>query len=161
MARARWLLRRTSSHRLAARACRLLADRVTAAQMAELHALVAQMDAAGLRRDLDAYYPLNIAFHGAIVEGAANPVLAQTYAGLVSRLHLFRARGLVHGGGFESSNVEHRAIVAALAAEGRSNPDIAKTLYVSRKTVEKHLSAAYRKLGISARDELPAALAKE
>ncbi len=51
--------------------------------------------------------------------------------------------------------------VASLAAEGRSNPDIAKTLYVSRKTVEKHLSAAYRKLGISARDELPAALAKE
>ena len=51
--------------------------------------------------------------------------------------------------------------VAALAAEGRSNPDIAQALYVSRKTVEKHLSAAYRKLGISARDELPAALAKE
>ena len=41
--------------------------------------------------------------------------------------------------------------VAALAAEGRSNREIAQTLYVSRKTVEKHLTAAYRKLGVGAR----------
>ena len=51
--------------------------------------------------------------------------------------------------------------VAALAAEGRSNRDIAGALHVSHKTVEKHLTAAYRKLGVSARRELPAALAKE
>jgi DNA-binding GntR family transcriptional regulator len=97
-------------------ACRLLAERIDAALAADLRALLAQMDAAGLRRDLDAYYPLNIAFHTAIVRGAANPVLAETYTTLVSRLHLFRARGLVHGGGFESSNIEHRRIVDALDA---------------------------------------------
>jgi DNA-binding CsgD family transcriptional regulator len=51
--------------------------------------------------------------------------------------------------------------VAALAAEGRSNREIAQTLYVSRKTVEKHLTAAYRKLGVRRRDELRAALSKE
>ena len=38
--------------------------------------------------------------------------------------------------------------VAALAAEGRSNREIAQALYVSHKTVEKHLTAAYRKLGV-------------
>lgn len=97
-------------------ACRFLAERVTTAQMAELRSLLAQMDAAGARRDLDAYFPLNIAFHSAIVTGTGNAVMADTYFGLVSRLHLFRARGLVHGGGFESSNVEHEAIVAALDA---------------------------------------------
>jgi DNA-binding CsgD family transcriptional regulator len=32
---------------------------------------------------------------------------------------------------------------------------------VSHKTVEKHLSAAYRKLGVGGRDDLPRALAKE
>ena len=51
--------------------------------------------------------------------------------------------------------------VASLAAEGRSNREIAQALYVSRKTVEKHLTAAYKKLGASAREELPAALDKE
>ncbi len=41
--------------------------------------------------------------------------------------------------------------VAGLAAEGRSNPEIAQELYLSLKTVETHLSAAYRKLGVSGR----------
>jgi DNA-binding CsgD family transcriptional regulator len=48
--------------------------------------------------------------------------------------------------------------VADLAAGGDSNKDIAQTLYVTPKTVEVHLSNAYRKLGIRSRRELPAAL---
>ncbi|HVL85399.1 MAG TPA: AAA family ATPase [Pseudonocardia sp.] len=44
--------------------------------------------------------------------------------------------------------------VARLAAEGRSNRDIAQALFVTTKTVELHLSATYRKLGVSARGEL-------
>ena len=51
--------------------------------------------------------------------------------------------------------------VAAMAADGRSNREIAQDLYVSPKTVEKHLSAAYRKLGVGGREELATALAKE
>jgi DNA-binding CsgD family transcriptional regulator len=49
--------------------------------------------------------------------------------------------------------------VADLAADGRSNRDIAQALYVTPKTVEVHLSNAYRKLGISSRRELPDVLA--
>jgi DNA-binding CsgD family transcriptional regulator len=49
--------------------------------------------------------------------------------------------------------------VADLAARGQSNRDIAQTLYVTPKTVEVHLTSIYRKLGISARRALPAALA--
>ena len=97
-------------------ACRLLADRITTSQSAALRMLLAQMDVAGAQRDLEAYFPLNIAFHKQIVGGTGNAVLAESYQSLVSRLHLFRARGLVHGGGFESSNIEHRAIVEALDA---------------------------------------------
>ena len=49
--------------------------------------------------------------------------------------------------------------VAELAAEGRSNKDVAQSLFVTPKTVEVHLSSTYRKLGISSRRELGHALA--
>ena len=39
--------------------------------------------------------------------------------------------------------------MARIAAEGRSNPEVAQELYVSVKTVETHLSSAYRKLDLS------------
>jgi DNA-binding NarL/FixJ family response regulator len=50
--------------------------------------------------------------------------------------------------------------VAALAAAGRSNREIAQELFVTPKTVEVHLSSTYRKLEIRGRRELPAALGK-
>ncbi|HEY1276682.1 MAG TPA: AAA family ATPase [Thermoleophilaceae bacterium] len=49
--------------------------------------------------------------------------------------------------------------VAQLAAGGESNKNIAQNLYVTPKTVEVHLSNAYRKLGIRSRRQLPGALA--
>ena len=49
--------------------------------------------------------------------------------------------------------------VAGLAADGQTNREIAQTLYVTPKTVEVHLTSVYRKLGISARAALAAALA--
>ena len=48
--------------------------------------------------------------------------------------------------------------VAELAATGATNREIAQRLFVSPKTVEVHLSATYRKLGITTRTQLPAAL---
>ncbi|MFD0432069.1 response regulator transcription factor [Streptomyces zhihengii] len=45
--------------------------------------------------------------------------------------------------------------IALLAASLRSNSDIAKQLHVTVKTVEVHLGAVFRKLGISRRQELP------
>jgi DNA-binding CsgD family transcriptional regulator/tetratricopeptide (TPR) repeat protein len=44
--------------------------------------------------------------------------------------------------------------VARLAAEGQTNRDIAQALFVTTKTVEVHLSACYRKLGITSRGDL-------
>lgn len=49
--------------------------------------------------------------------------------------------------------------VARLAADGLSNPEIAQQLFISRKTVEKQLSAAFAKLGITGREGLFDALA--
>jgi len=48
--------------------------------------------------------------------------------------------------------------VADLAAAGRTNRDVAQELFVTPKTVEVHLSNAYRKLGIRSRRELAGAL---
>ncbi len=51
--------------------------------------------------------------------------------------------------------------VTSLAAEGRTNREIAHELYVTLKTVEGHLSRAYTKLGIPGRAELPGVLGQE
>ncbi|HVN12699.1 MAG TPA: AAA family ATPase [Kineosporiaceae bacterium] len=48
--------------------------------------------------------------------------------------------------------------VAQLAAQGMTNKDIAQALFVTVKTVELHLSNAYRKLDISSRREIGRAL---
>jgi DNA-binding NarL/FixJ family response regulator len=63
----------------------------------------------------------------------------------------------VDPGGIESTRLtaaEER--VARLAASGLTNREVAATVYVSPKTVEVHLSRAYRKLGIRSRAELGA-----
>ncbi|HEY7010170.1 MAG TPA: helix-turn-helix transcriptional regulator, partial [Jatrophihabitantaceae bacterium] len=48
--------------------------------------------------------------------------------------------------------------VARLAADARTNREIAQTLYVTVKTVEAHLARVYAKLEISGRGQLAAAL---
>lgn len=63
-------------------------------------------------------------------------------------------------GGVEALTPSERRI-AQRAAEGRSNREIAQALFVTQKTVEMHLSNAYRKLDVSSRSELPARLASE
>jgi DNA-binding CsgD family transcriptional regulator len=46
--------------------------------------------------------------------------------------------------------------ITELVATGRRNPEIARVLFMSRKTVEAHLTSMYRKLGIHSRAELAA-----
>jgi DNA-binding NarL/FixJ family response regulator len=48
--------------------------------------------------------------------------------------------------------------VARMAADGQRNREIAQALFVTLKTVEWHLSRAYRKLGVSSRHGLAGAL---
>ncbi|MYZ40812.1 helix-turn-helix transcriptional regulator, partial [Streptomyces sp. SID4917] len=55
------------------------------------------------------------------------------------------------------TGAERRA--ATLAAQGRSNREIARLLFVQLRTVEIHLTNTYRKLGITGRDQLLSTLA--
>lgn len=57
---------------------------------------------------------------------------------------------------FELSDAERR--VASLAAQGCTNRQIARKLFVTVSTVEQHLTRAYRKLQINSRSDLPASL---
>ncbi|GAA2808151.1 ATP-binding protein [Crossiella cryophila] len=50
--------------------------------------------------------------------------------------------------------------VAARAANGATNREIAESLFLTVRTVELHLTSAYRKLGVRGRAELAAALAR-
>jgi DNA-binding CsgD family transcriptional regulator len=70
-----------------------------------------------------------------------------------------RARPSSNGGGpAELTPSELR--ICRLAAAGHSNPAIAQQLFVTRATVESHLHSSYRKLGITSRGGLAAALAE-
>ena len=60
--------------------------------------------------------------------------------------------------GVDSLSAQERR-VAAMATKGLSNREIAEALFLTRRTVEMHLTGAYRKLDVSGRRELPAALA--
>lgn len=59
--------------------------------------------------------------------------------------------------GLDSLTASERR-VAQLAADGLANREIAQALFVTKRTVEMHLTHAYQKLGIGSREELPAAL---
>lgn len=112
---------------------------------------------AALRRDrqpTDARGPLERAFElaracdaGAVAEQARTELAASGV----------RRRRDEAGGAGALTPSERR--VADLAAGGRTNREIAQELFVTPKTVEVHLSAAYRKLGIASRHALAGALA--
>jgi DNA-binding NarL/FixJ family response regulator len=52
-----------------------------------------------------------------------------------------------------SALTQRETDILALLAEGRSNRDISRALYLSEKTVKAHLAAIFRKLGVSNRTQ--------
>jgi DNA-binding CsgD family transcriptional regulator len=62
--------------------------------------------------------------------------------------------------GVDALSAQERRI-AAMAADGLGNREIAEALFLTRRTVEMHLTGAYRKLGVSGRGDLEPALFAE
>jgi DNA-binding CsgD family transcriptional regulator len=84
----------------------------------------------------------------------ATALAAQARAALVAAGA--RPRSPVRTGAQALTGAEART--ARLAAAGASNREIAAELYLSLKTVEQHLTRAYRKLGVRGRADLAPAL---
>lgn len=95
---------------------RLLAQKMTDDLLAKLNRQLDAMEAAAAKSDFETYYPLNLEFHRTIVESAGNKTLLAEYLRFVKKMHLFRAKSLVQGGGLAVSNREHREMVDALAS---------------------------------------------
>jgi DNA-binding NarL/FixJ family response regulator len=75
------------------------------------------------------------------------------------RLRALGVRTWRRGAGSELLTERERA-VARLIAAGASNPEIAQELFLSRKTVERHVSNLFKKVGVRNRAELAARVAE-
>ena len=95
------------------RAARLPAAARTALTTA-LGASIAEMQAAAAAHEVQRYYATNLQFHWAIVEAAENGALAETYRGVVQKLHLSRLKNLSSESHTRASIAEHQAIASAL-----------------------------------------------
>jgi DNA-binding GntR family transcriptional regulator len=122
---------------------RLAASRITSQDIAQLRAMVSEMQDA---QDIDTYYPLNVAFHTRLVELSGNNRVAELYCSLSKELHLFRRRGLVMGDSIISSNHEHVRIVEALSDH---NCDL------SERTMAEHILAGKHRLLERAHEQDP------
>jgi DNA-binding GntR family transcriptional regulator len=95
---------------------RLLAQKMDDELLARLNSFLERMEIAAGGADFERYYPLNLEFHQLIVKSAGNDTLLAEYQRFVKKMHLFRAKSLVQGGGLAVSNREHREMVDALAS---------------------------------------------
>jgi DNA-binding GntR family transcriptional regulator len=93
---------------------RLAAATVTRQAQQEMRDLIAAMDDASRASDADRYIGLNIAFHAVLYGTTGNAQLAALDAQMGKQLRIYRRHGLEFGGGLAVSNVEHRAILAAI-----------------------------------------------
>ena len=122
---------------------RLLASRIQPSQLTELRELLKKMQQAARAKDVEAYYPLNVAFHDRLAELTGNGTLLSAYRRLVNELHLYRRETLARGAdSFPISTREHAEIVEALA---KGDSDRAgKLLYEHAMESRDRLHAALR-----------------
>jgi DNA-binding NarL/FixJ family response regulator len=95
------------------------------------------------------------------VESGAARVGSRTHAALARReLRRLGVRVWSRGPAAPETLTDREREIAALAAAGASNPEIARRVFLSRKTVERHVSSALAKLGARNRTELGPRLAE-
>jgi len=119
-----------------------VAERATPEELADLEAVVTEMDAATAAQDLKRYHALNLRFHDMLVTFAGNARLTETYRLLTKELLLFRLRGLQDGGGFAVSNTEHRAVVEAIAARDTARAGQLLRQHAAKSRARMHRAAA-------------------
>jgi DNA-binding GntR family transcriptional regulator len=96
----------------------------------------AMKDAAS-RLEVQRYYGENLRFHWALIEATGNQAVADSYRGIVQKLHLSRLKNLSHDYGMQASIAEHLEIVQALRD---GDPQRCETL------MAHHVSDAFQRL---------------
>jgi DNA-binding NarL/FixJ family response regulator len=95
----------------------------------------------------------------AVVE-AAEACGAHTVAEVAARhLRSLGVRTWQRGAAGGAALTDRERAIAQLIAEGASNPEIARQLFLSRKTIERHVSNVLKKVGVRNRAELAARVA--
>jgi DNA-binding GntR family transcriptional regulator len=92
----------------------VVAQRASAAELAELHSLHTELEAAA--NDRDRFFALNERFHMRLLEIASNRWREQMVADLRKVMKLNRHNSLFKTGRIDDSLAEHRAIMTALLA---------------------------------------------
>jgi DNA-binding GntR family transcriptional regulator len=92
----------------------LAAQRVTAAELAEIKALHYEMLACFSRKDLHNYYRLNAQIHAAINNAAKNPLLTKTYREINARVQSMRFRTNQNEAKWKRAVKEHEEMLTAL-----------------------------------------------
>ncbi len=99
---------------LEALAGELACERITQAEIDEIHELHCAMDACHANGDLSGYFDCNQRIHDRINAAARNPALTQMYQSVNHRLQALRFRSNLHTGKWERAIEEHVEMLRAL-----------------------------------------------
>ncbi len=106
-----------------------------------LDGATASMTSALRQADAHLYYTENLKFHWAIIDAAGNAQLAETYRGIVQKLHISRLTNLAGDDGRKASVSEHEAIVQALRDGNAAQAEALMARHVEsalRRLTDKH-----------------------
>ncbi|HRI17800.1 MAG TPA: phosphonate utilization associated transcriptional regulator [Burkholderiaceae bacterium] len=123
---------------------RILAGRITPAQLKALRAQVEAMRRASRGGDIDAYHLLNLEFHNQLVDFAGNRKLAETYRRLINELSLFRRLNLADASLLPPSAAEHDGILKAIESGDaeRAGQALREHVELSRERTAKNNAPA-------------------
>lgn len=116
---------------------RLLAPRITDAQLKELRTQLKRLDDTAARGDMTLYFSLNIDFHDRIVEMTGNATMLEFYRRVIDRMHLLRRRYFSVTHDSHASQQEHHAIIDALATRDPER---------TASTMRAHVGRGYQRL---------------
>ena len=111
----------------------LAAERIEAAELAEIRALHYEMLAAYTRRDLPTYYRINAQIHTQINAAARNPALTRTWQTANARLQALRFRSNFDDAKWARAVDEHDRMVALLAARDAEGMRVLMAQHLAHK----------------------------
>lgn len=119
----------------------LAAQHITDSELTEIRALQFEMLASHARRDLPGYFSANMRIHACLSSAAKNPVLAETFERLNTRIFATRYRSNLTPERWDQAVAEHAEMLKCLEArDGRQLRQLLEThLHNKRATIMAEL----------------------